>query len=161
MAKHILTLTVNGVREFAEAPSNMTLLSLLRERLGLSGTKDGCSAGECGACTVLMNGEPVNACLVLAVEAEGADITTVEGLSKDDQLDPIQKAIIDHGATQCGFCTPGILLSARALLNRNPSPSDQEIKNALRGNLCRCTGYVRIISAIREAAAGGFDERTS
>jgi carbon-monoxide dehydrogenase small subunit len=161
MAKHVITLKVNGVREFAEVPSNMTLLSLLRERLGLSGTKDGCSAGECGACTVLMNGEPVNACLVLAVEAEDADITTVEGLSKDDRLDPIQKAIIDHGATQCGFCTPGILLSARALLDRNPSPSDQEIKNALRGNLCRCTGYVRIISAIQEAALGGFDERTS
>jgi carbon-monoxide dehydrogenase small subunit len=161
MAKHVITLTVNGVREFTEVPSNMTLLSLLRERLGLTGTKDGCSAGECGACTVLMNGEPVNACLVLAVEAEDADITTVEGLFKDDRLDPLQKAIIDHGATQCGFCTPGILLSARALLDRNPSPSEQEIKEALRGNLCRCTGYIRIISAIQEAALGGFDERTS
>jgi carbon-monoxide dehydrogenase small subunit len=161
MAKHVISLTVNGVREYVEVPSNMTLLTLLREKLGLSGTKDGCSAGECGACTVLMNGEPVNACLVLAVEAEGADITTVEGLFKDDRLDPLQKAIIDHGATQCGFCTPGILISARALLDRNPSPSEQEIKDALRGNLCRCTGYIRIISAIQEAALGGFDERTS
>lgn len=161
MAKHVITLTVNGLREYVEAPSNMTLLALLRERLGLSGTKDGCSAGECGACTVLMNGEPVNACLVLAVEAENADITTVEGLSQDDRLDPVQKAIIDHGATQCGFCTPGILLSARALLDRNPSPSERDIKDALRGNLCRCTGYVRIIKAIQEAALGGIDERTS
>jgi len=161
MAKHVITLTVNGVREYVEVPSNMTLLTLLREKLGLSGTKDGCSAGECGACTVLMNGEPVNACLVLAVEAEDADITTVEGLFKDDRLDPLQKAIIDHGATQCGFCTPGILISARALLNRNPSPSEQEIKDALRGNLCRCTGYIRIVDAIQEAALGGFDERTS
>jgi carbon-monoxide dehydrogenase small subunit len=161
MAKHFISLTVNGIREYVEVPSNMTLLTLLRERLGLTGTKDGCSAGECGACTVLMNFEPVNACLTLAVEAEDAVILTVEGLMQDDRLDPVQKAIIDHGATQCGFCTPGILLSARALLDRNPSPSEVEIKDALRGNLCRCTGYVRIIRAIQAASPGGSDDRAS
>ena len=160
MAKHIISLTVNSVREYVEVPSNMTLLTLLRDRLGLTGTKDGCSAGECGACTVLMNYEPVNACLTLAVEAEDAVITTIEGHPRDDRLDPLQHAIIDHGATQCGFCTPGILLSARALLDRNPSPSEWEIKDALRGNLCRCTGYVRIIRAIQDAAVGGADDRT-
>lgn len=161
MAKHIISLTVNGAREYVEVPSNMTLLTLLRERLGLTGTKDGCSAGECGACTVLMNFEPVNACLTLAVEAEDAVILTVEGLAQDDRLDHLQQAIIDHGATQCGFCTPGILLSARALLDRNPTPSEWEIRDALRGNLCRCTGYMRIIHAIQEAAVGGADDRTS
>lgn len=160
MAKHIISLTVNSVREYVEVPSNMTLLTLLRDRLGLTGTKDGCSAGECGACTVLMNYEPVNACLTLAVEAEDAVITTIEGHPRDDRLDPLQHAIIDHGATQCGFCTPGIILSARALLDRNPSPSEWEIKDALRGNLCRCTGYVRIIRAIQDAAVGGADDRT-
>lgn len=155
MAKHSIRLTVNGIREDVEAPSNMTLLTLLREQLGLTGTKDGCSAGECGACTVMMNGEPVNSCMVLAVEVDGADILTVEGLSHDDQLDPLQEALIDLGATQCGFCTPGILISTRALLDRNPSPTEGEIKSALRGNLCRCTGYVRIVRAVEQAAQGG------
>lgn len=155
MAKHNITLTVNGVREEVEVPSNMTLLTLLRERLGLTGTKDGCSAGECGACTVMMNGEPVNSCMVLAVEADSAEIVTVEGLSHEGQLDPLQKAMIDLGATQCGFCTPGILISARALLDRNPTPTEAEIKTALRGNLCRCTGYIRIVRAVEKAAQGG------
>jgi carbon-monoxide dehydrogenase small subunit len=155
MAKHSITLTVNGVHEEAEVPSNMTLLALLRGRLGLTGTKDGCSAGECGACTVLLNGEPVNACMVLAVEVDGAEIVTVEGLIHDGQLDPLQRAMIDLGATQCGFCTPGILISARALLDRNPAPSEWEIKDALRGNLCRCTGYLRIVRAVEKAAHGG------
>ena len=155
MAKHSITLTVNGVREEAEVPSNMTLLTLLREQLGLTGTKDGCSAGECGACTVMMNDEPVNSCMVLAVEVDGAEIVTVEGLAHDGQLDPLQEAMIDLGATQCGFCTPGILISARALLDRNPSPTEGEIRSALRGNLCRCTGYVRIVRAVEEAAQGG------
>jgi len=155
MAKHSIALTVNGIREDVEVPSNMTLLTLLREQLGLTGTKDGCSAGECGACTVMMNGEPVNSCMVLAVEVDGADIITVEGLSHDGQLDPLQEALIDLGATQCGFCTPGILISARALLDRNPSPTEGEIKSALRGNLCRCTGYIRIVRAVEKAAQGG------
>lgn len=152
---HAISLTVNGASEYVEVPANMTLLALLRERLGLTGTKNGCSTGECGACTVLMNGEPVNACLVLAVETDGAEIITVEGLAHDDQLDPLQQALIDHSGVQCGFCTPGVLISARALLNRNPRPTEDDIKDALRGNLCRCTGYVRIIQAVKAAAKGG------
>jgi carbon-monoxide dehydrogenase small subunit len=130
----------------------MTLMQMLRVSLALTGTKNGCSAGECGACTVLMNGEPVNSCMVLAAECDGADILTVEGLADDQQLDPIQEAIITAGGVQCGFCTPGILISSRALLNRNPDPSEDEIRDALVGNLCRCTGYVRIIEAVKAAA---------
>lgn len=155
MEKHAISLTVNGVHEQAEVPSNMVLLTLLREELGLTGAKNGCAAGECGACTVIMNGEPVNSCLVLAVEADGSEITTVEGLSGDGRLDPLQKAMIEASGTQCGYCTPGVLISARALLDRNPSPTDEEIKDALRGNLCRCTGYVRIIESVKIAARGG------
>jgi carbon-monoxide dehydrogenase small subunit len=155
MTYHPVSLTVNGSREYVQVTSNETLLALLRDRLGLIGTKNGCSAGECGACTVLMNGEPVNACLVLAVEADGAEIVTVEGLANDGQLDPLQQALIEHSGVQCGFCTPGVLISARALLNRNPHPSEDDIKDALRGNLCRCTGYVRIIDAVKAAAKAG------
>ena len=155
MTHHPISLLVNGSREYVQVASNETLLALLRDRLGLTGTKNGCSAGECGACTVLMDGEPVNACLTLAVETDGAEIVTVEGLANDRQLDPLQQALIDHGGVQCGFCTPGVLISARALLNRNPHPSEADIKNALRGNLCRCTGYVRIIDAVRAAAKAG------
>lgn len=155
MTRHSITLHVNGIREDAEVPSNMTLLTLLRESLSLTGTKNGCTAGECGACTVIMDGEPTNACMVLAVEADGARITTVEGLAKDGVLDPIQEALIEHGGVQCGFCTPGVLISARALLDRNPSPSEEQIQDALRGNLCRCTGYVRIVRAVQAAAEGG------
>lgn len=152
MAIHPIHLTVNGHLEQVDVPSNMTLLVLLREVLALTGTKNGCSAGECGACTVLLNGEPVNSCMVLAVECDGANVTTVEGLAKDRQLDPIQTAIIQAGGVQCGFCTPGILISSRALLDRNPDPSEEEIKEALVGNLCRCTGYFRIIEAVKHAA---------
>lgn len=155
MTHHSVSLTVNGSRESVQVASNETLLALLRDRLGLTGAKNGCSAGECGACTVLVDGEPVNACLMLAVEADGAEIVTVEGLANDSQLDPLQQALIDHGGVQCGFCTPGVLISARALLNRNPHPSEDDIKNALRGNLCRCTGYVRIIDAVKAAAKAG------
>ena len=155
MALHRITLTVNGDTELVDVPSNMTLLQMLREKLVLTGTKNGCAAGECGACTVLMNGEPVNSCMVLAVECEGAKVTTVEGLAHDGQLDPVQQAIIEQGGVQCGFCTPGILMSARALLDRNPHPSDYEIRDALVGNLCRCTGYLRIIDAVKEAATKG------
>jgi len=158
MALHKITLTVNGSTEMIDVPSNMTLLQLLREKLVLTGTKNGCAAGECGACTVILNGEPVNSCMVLAVECDGAEIITVEGLAHDGQLDPIQQAIIEQGGVQCGFCTPGILISARALLDRNPHPSEYEIRDALIGNLCRCTGYLRIIDAVKQAAdaaAGG------
>jgi carbon-monoxide dehydrogenase small subunit len=151
MAIHRITLTVNGEIEQVDVPSNLTLLGLLREKLALTGTKNGCSSGECGACTVMMNGEPVNSCMVLAVECDGAAIITVEGLAHDGQLDPVQQAIIDSGGVQCGFCTPGILIAARALLDRNPQPSEEDICEALVGNLCRCTGYVRIIQGIQEA----------
>jgi len=152
MALHKITLTVNGSTEMVDVPSNMTLLQLLRERLVLTGAKNGCAAGKCGACTVILNGEPVNSCMVLAVECDGAEIITVEGLAHDGQLDPIQQAIIEQGGVQCGFCTPGILISARALLDRNPHPSEYEIRDALIGNLCRCTGYLRIIDAVKQAA---------
>jgi aerobic carbon-monoxide dehydrogenase small subunit len=152
MSFHRITLTVNGVDELVDVPANMTLLGMLRDKLALTGTKNGCTAGECGACTVLLNGEPVNSCMVLAVECEGAEVVTVEGLAHDGQLDILQQTLIDKGAVQCGFCTPGMLISARALLNRNPDPSEDEIKEALVGNLCRCTGYVRIVDGVKMAA---------
>jgi carbon-monoxide dehydrogenase small subunit len=152
MAFHKIYVTVNGKGEQVVVPSNMTLMCMLRESLALTGTKNGCSAGECGACTVLINGEPVNSCMVLAAECDGAEIVTVEGLAGGNQLDPIQDALIEAGGVQCGFCTPGILISSRALLNRNPSPSEDEIREALVGNLCRCTGYVRIIESVKAAA---------
>jgi len=152
MAFHTINVTINQESEQVVVPSNMTLMQMLREKVALTGTKNGCSAGECGACTVLMNGEPVNSCMVLAVECDGAQIVTVEGLAGDKQLDPIQEAIIQAGGVQCGFCTPGILISSRALLDRNPSPGEQEIKEALVGNLCRCTGYERIIESVKAAA---------
>lgn len=152
MAFHKINVTINHEREQVVVPSNMTLMQMLRESLALTGTKNGCSAGECGACTVMLNGEPVNSCMVLAVECDGANILTVEGLASDRQLDPIQEAIITAGGVQCGFCIPGVLISSRALLNRNPSPDEEEIREALVGNLCRCTGYVRIIEAVKAAA---------
>jgi carbon-monoxide dehydrogenase small subunit len=152
MAFHKINVTVNGKDEQLVVPSNMTLMRMLRESLALTGTKNGCSAGECGACTVLINREPVNSCMVLAAECDGVEIVTVEGLAGDDQLDPIQDAIIDAGGVQCGFCTPGILISSRALLDRIPNPSEDEIRVALVGNLCRCTGYVRIIESVKAAA---------
>ncbi len=152
MKFHPITVTINNETDQVVVPSNMTLMQMLREKLALTGTKNGCSAGECGACTVLMNGEPVNSCMVLAVECNGAQIVTVEGLAGDQQLDPIQQAIIQAGGVQCGFCTPGILISSRALLDRNPSPNEEEIKEALVGNLCRCTGYERIIESVKAAA---------
>jgi carbon-monoxide dehydrogenase small subunit len=150
---HSIVVTVNGVQEQLDVPSNLTLLQMLRETLALTGTKNGCGAGECGACTVLMDGEPVNACMVLAVEAGGSQIVTVEGLAHDAQLDVLQQAFVDEGGVQCGFCTPGMLISAHALLNRNPHPSEAEIREALVGNLCRCTGYVRIVKAVQKAAS--------
>ncbi|MCL4296089.1 MAG: (2Fe-2S)-binding protein [Anaerolineae bacterium] len=152
MSFHQITLTINGETEIVDVPSNMTLLQMLREKVVLTGTKNGCTAGECGACTVMLNGEPVNSCLVLAVECDGAQITTVEGLARNSHLSPIQEAIVAQGGVQCGFCTPGMLISAQALLNRNSHPTDHEIRDALVGNLCRCTGYLRIIEAVKEAA---------
>jgi carbon-monoxide dehydrogenase small subunit len=147
-----ITLTVNDVVETVDVPQHMTLLQMLREKLSLTGTKNGCSAGECGACTVLMNDEPVNSCMVLAAECDGARIVTVEGLAKEGKLSKLQETIINAGGVQCGFCTPGMLISATALLKRNSDPSETEIREALVGNLCRCTGYFRIVEAVKEAA---------
>lgn len=152
MNLHPVNLTVNGSLERLDVPANRTLLEMLRDDLALTGTKNGCAAGECGACTVLMDGEPVNSCMVLAVECAGARIVTIEGIADDSQLDPVQQAIIEQGGVQCGFCTPGVLISARALLDRNPDPTDDEIIDALVGNLCRCTGYLRLIEAVKLAA---------
>jgi carbon-monoxide dehydrogenase small subunit len=150
--RHRITVTVNGETEFLEVESHRTLLQVLREDLDLTGTKNGCNSGECGACTVLFDGEPVNACLVLAVEADGHEVITIEGLAQKGALDPLQRAFINRNAVQCGFCTPGMIISARALLDRNPQPSEMEIRQAIAGNLCRCTGYTRIVEAVQEAA---------
>ena len=152
MTLHEIHVTVNDEPERVAVPANMTLMRMLREKLALTGTKNGCSAGECGACTVLLNGEPVNSCMVLAVECDGARIVTVEGLADEGRLAPVQETILRAGGVQCGFCTPGILISAHALLQRNPTPSDDEIREALVGNLCRCTGYLPILESVREAA---------
>ena len=153
MSQHEISLTVNGSPERVTVPSNMTLLTMLREVLVLTGTKNGCAAGECGACTVLFNGEPVNSCMMLAVETDGANIVTVEGLAHDGTLDKIQQKFVELTGVQCGFCTPGMLISARALLDRNPHPSAAQIQDALRGNLCRCTGYTRVVEAVEQAVS--------
>jgi carbon-monoxide dehydrogenase small subunit len=139
---------LNGHPLSVDAPPMTRLLDVLREHLRLTGTKEGCGEGECGACTVLIDGVPVNSCLIPVVQAEGTRITTVEGLADDDRLDPIQTAFIIHGAAQCGICTPGFVVTARALLNDNPQPSRREVREALAGNLCRCTGYQKIIDAV-------------
>ena len=143
---------VNGRDAQSSVGGNQTLLELLREQLDLTGTKRGCDSGDCGACTVLVDGQPVNACLVLAAEVAGRDITTIEGLGPDDGLHPLQQAFVDYNAVQCGFCTPGMLLTASALLDENPDPTDEEIRHYLQGNLCRCTGYDKIVKAIQAAA---------
>ena len=153
--KTVLTLDVNGEPREALADGRDTLLELLRDRLGLTGTKEGCSNGNCGTCTVLLDGEPVCACLVLAAEVQGARVTTIEGIATGNDLHPVQAELIRHGGTQCGFCTPGIVLSAVALLKRNPRPTDGDIRHAIAGNLCRCTGYDKIVEAVAAVAQGG------
>lgn len=152
MALHTIRLKVNQRNEELQIPAHLTLLRMLREYLALTGTKNGCEAGECGACTVLLNGQPVNSCMVLAVECDGCDVMTVEGLTENGELEKLQQAFIQANAIQCGFCTPGMLISAYALLQRNPNPSAIDIREALVGNLCRCTGYERIITAVSSAA---------
>jgi len=150
--KSIVTCEVNGEPREALADTRDTLLVLLRDRLGLTGTKEGCSNGNCGACTVLLDGVPVCACIVLAGEAEGASVTTIEGVAQGNAMHPIQSALVQHGGTQCGFCTPGIVLSALALLEREPQPEPEQIRHAIAGNICRCTGYDKIVRAIVAAA---------
>jgi len=150
--KTAITLNVNGKEYPLEVKANEILLNVLRDRLGLMGTKYGCGIGECGACTVLLDGKAILSCQSLAFTADGKKITTIEGLEHNGTLHPLQQAFIDEGAVQCGYCTPGMILSAKALLDTKPDPSDQEIKQAIRGNLCRCTGYTNIIRAIKTAS---------
>ena len=153
--KHKIRFTINREVKEMEVEPNKTLLKMLREDLDLIGVKEGCGAGECGACTVLVNNKPVNSCLMLAVEVDGKEILTIEGLSDGINLDPLQESFLEHNAIQCGYCTPGMVMSAKALLNRNPHPKEEDVKEALAGNLCRCTGYKRIVDAVLDAAKKG------
>ncbi len=152
MVTYKITTTINQRRYSLDINPNQTLLDLLREELGLMGTKRGCEIGECGACTVLMNGQAVNACLVLAPQIDGQEILTVEGLADGEKLDVLQESFLDHEAVHCGFCTPGMLMSAKELLDGNQNPTEEEIRRAISGNLCRCTGYVQIVEAIKDAS---------
>jgi carbon-monoxide dehydrogenase small subunit len=145
--------SLNGKSITREVPSHRLLLDLLRDEIGLTGTKEGCGTGDCGACTVIMNGKPVNSCLVLSGELDGVDVVTIEGLKIGPELHAIQKAFIQDGGAQCGYCTPGMLMMSKALLDENPDPSEEDIRFALSGNLCRCTGYAKIIQAVQDAAA--------
>jgi carbon-monoxide dehydrogenase small subunit len=151
--KKQIRLRVNGLDYDVMVKPHQTLLDVLRDELGLMGTKKGCDKGECGACTVMMEGEAVLSCLILAVQAQGKEILTIEGLAQEGVLDPVQECFVRYGAIQCGYCTPGMIMTARALLNKTPRPSDEEIKRGLSGNLCRCTGYVKIIEAVKSASA--------
>jgi carbon-monoxide dehydrogenase small subunit len=150
-----ITVTVNGTVYELQVKPWATLLDMIRDDLGLTGTKEGCGLGECGACTVIMDGKTVNACLVLAPEADGKEIMTIEGLSRGDQLHPLQEAFMEQGGIQCGFCTPGMVLSAKALLDENPRPTDEEIRRGMAGNFCRCTGYTKIFESLKAAARKG------
>lgn len=154
-AKRIVRLTVNNELFEVAINLNRTLLEVLREELSLTGTKESCGQGACGSCTVLLDGLPVRSCLLLAVETEGREITTIEGLSQGEKLHPVQEAFIEHHAIQCGFCSPGMILTATALLEDNPKPTEDEIRHALSGNICRCTGYAKIIGAVKSLADSG------
>lgn len=149
-----LTLTVNGIAYTVSAGGHRTLVSVLRTELGLTGTKEGCDDCECGACMVLIDGRAVNSCSYLAAQADGREVTTIEGLADEGELHPLQRNILEEGGVQCGFCTPGMLISAAALLAENPDPTDDEIRIGLSGNLCRCTGYQKIVQAVRRTAEG-------
>jgi aerobic carbon-monoxide dehydrogenase small subunit len=151
--KKSITLSVNGNLYALEVDAKDLLLDVIREKVGLTGTKEGCGTGECGACTVLLDGEAVNSCLCLAIAMEGKEIVTVEGLGDPSNLHPLQHAFIDNGAVQCGFCTPGLLMSAEALLRKNSDPTEQEIREGIAGNICRCTGYLKIVQSIEQAAS--------
>lgn len=158
MEKRLLTLTVNGQEYELYINPKTLLVEAIRDHIGLAGTKRGCDTVSCGACTVMINGMSVKSCSVLAMQAEGAQITTIEGLEVNGKLAPIQKAFIDHGSYQCGFCTPGMIMSAQALLNENPNPTEWEIKEGIEGNICRCTGYNSIVRAIDATAKGKYAE---
>ena len=151
--KKQIHITLNGKPTSVEVPAHRILLDLLRDEIGLTGTKEGCGTGDCGACTVLLNGKAVNSCLILSGELDGADVVTIEGLKIGPEFHPIQKAFIQDGGAQCGYCTPGMLMMSRALLDENLNPTEEEIRFALSGNLCRCTGYAKIIQAVQDAAA--------
>ncbi len=153
MPKHQITTTINGDEVDFGCHAGQTLLDVLRTELGMTGTKNGCGSGDCGACTVIVDGRPVNACLVLGVELQGAEIETIEGMAKGRTLHPLQQKFLDHAALQCGICTPGILNMAKALLEKNPDPTETEVRYGLAGNLCRCTGYDKIVRAVLDAAA--------
>ncbi|MDR0653527.1 MAG: (2Fe-2S)-binding protein [Synergistaceae bacterium] len=150
--RHIVSFKLNGEAVQALAKDNMTLLDLLRDVIGLTGTKKGCEEGECGACTVLLDGRPINSCMALAREVEGHELLTIEGLASNGKLHPLQQQFIEKWALQCGYCTPGMIMSAKALLDANPHPTEEEIRSAVAGNLCRCTGYAKIIEAIQAVA---------
>lgn len=150
--KREMTFHINGQEYRVQADPSMRLIDLLREVIGLTGTKEGCSEGECGACTVILDGNAVTSCILLAGQAEGRALVTIEGVGADKELSRLQQAFVDHGAVQCGFCTPGMILSAKALLDKNPHPTAEEIRVALSGNLCRCTGYKKIVEAVQAAA---------
>ena len=150
--RYIITLNVNGDEHTMMVKANTLLVNLLREDLDLTGTKKGCELGNCGSCTVLMDGKPVNSCLVLAVEADGREISTIEGVAATDQLDLVQEKFIEYGAIQCGYCSPGMILSAKTLLRNNPKPTVEEVRAGISGNLCRCTGYAKIIEAVYSCA---------
>lgn len=150
-----IRVTVNGALQIAQVEPNLTLLDFLRDILGLTGTKKSCDLGNCGACTVILDGKAVNSCLILAVEADRKSVLTIEGLRKEGQGVALQRTFVEHGAIQCGFCTPGMILSAKALLDQNPHPTDEQIKEALTGNLCRCTGYTKILEAVKSVTRGG------
>lgn len=152
---HPIRMTVNGSPRTLQVPPNLALLDALRDACGLTGTKECCAVGECGACTVNVDGRTVNSCLMLAVEADGAQITTIEGLAVDGELNPVQQAFLDHGAVQCGFCIPGMVMSAQAILESNPCPGIEEIREGLSGNLCRCAGYNRMFEAMQAVAGAG------
>ena len=147
-----IQITLNGKKTSVEVQAHRLLLDLLRDEIGLTGTKEGCGTGDCGACTVLLNGKPVNSCLILSGELDGAEIVTIEGLKIGPELHPVQKAFIQDGGAQCGYCTPGMLMMSKALLEENPNPTEEDIRFALSGNLCRCTGYAKIVQAVQDAA---------
>lgn len=149
--RYLVNINVNGDPYTVIVKANTLLVNLLRDQLDLTGTKKGCELGDCGSCTVLLDGKPVNSCTVLAVEADGRGITTIEGVARSEKLDKIQESFVNNAAVQCGYCTPGMILSAKALLARNPKPTEQEVREAISGNLCRCTGYVNIVKAVLEA----------